>query len=363
MAQMPIMLRATSYVILMAFAMWGMVPLAGGDGAKNEFVTLTDPVNGKEYPLYPEILPQKPTIPSPYTTNDGQEYLVVGTHDGRFALVRATLTNQGILPPNAKKWRIMHGNQLHIDGNDFPYLVLDGLHNEESLKQIRTITWKSVDEITAEGRPNQSSGVGFMAEDEDLISVLIGANRLVSKLGLTHPSVARITFHVYNTLIQETMQGSIRNPDTQNQIVEIFYNGQTVRIKAWGTKGHQESLFNDEIRGLMQFELWRELSEKEDELLQKRYARLSRQQMKELKHRLTFIHTGEMVPYYIMRYGFYEGHTDYRADPIAIAWLFGLKSLEELDETFDGKLYETLTAHFTKENYISIILSQRERRL
>jgi len=65
---------------------------------------------------------------------------------------------------------------------------------------------------------------------------------------------------------------------------------------------------------------------------------------------LTFIHTGEMVPYYIMRYGFYEGHTDYRADPIAIAWLFGLKSLEELDEAFEGKLYEALTAHFTKEN-------------
>jgi hypothetical protein len=71
--------------------------------------------------------------------------------------------------------------------------------------------------------------------------------------------------------------------------------------------------------------------------------------MAELKKQLTSLHFSEMVPYYIMRYGFYEGHTDYRADPIAIAWIFGLKSLEEIEETFKGKLYEALTKHFTKQ--------------
>jgi len=48
-----------------------------------------------------------------------------------------------------------------------------------------------------------------------------------------------------------------------------------------------------------------------------------------------------------MRYGFYEGHTSYRADPIAIAFIFGLRSLEEIEELFQGKLYKTLTEHFT----------------
>jgi len=48
-----------------------------------------------------------------------------------------------------------------------------------------------------------------------------------------------------------------------------------------------------------------------------------------------------------MRYGFYEGHTEYRCDPIAIALIFGLKSLEEIDEAFDGKLFEVLTGHFS----------------
>jgi len=55
-----------------------------------------------------------------------------------------------------------------------------------------------------------------------------------------------------------------------------------------------------------------------------------------------------MLPYYIMRYGFYEGHTDYRADPIAIAFIFGMRSLEEIEAAFEGRLYEVLTQHFTR---------------
>jgi len=70
--------------------------------------------------------------------------------------------------------------------------------------------------------------------------------------------------------------------------------------------------------------------------------------MAEYIKRLAYIHTGEMVPYYIMRYGFYEGHTDFRADPIAIAFIFGLKSLEEIEDVFQGNLYKTLTRHFTE---------------
>jgi hypothetical protein len=49
-----------------------------------------------------------------------------------------------------------------------------------------------------------------------------------------------------------------------------------------------------------------------------------------------------------MRYGFYEGHTDYRADPIAIAFIFGMRSLEQIEAAFDGRLYEALTRPFTR---------------
>ena len=54
-----------------------------------------------------------------------------------------------------------------------------------------------------------------------------------------------------------------------------------------------------------------------------------------------------MAPYHIMRYGFYESHTDHRSDPIAIAYLFGLRDIHEIESVFQGELYEALTDHFT----------------
>jgi len=48
-----------------------------------------------------------------------------------------------------------------------------------------------------------------------------------------------------------------------------------------------------------------------------------------------------------MRYGFYEGHTEaYRCDPIAIAFIFGLQSIEEIDIAFDGNLLNKLLKHY-----------------
>ena len=50
----------------------------------------------------------------------------------------------------------------------------------------------------------------------------------------------------------------------------------------------------------------------------------------------------------LVLYGFYEGHTQWRTDPIAIAFVFGLRSLEEIEAAFPGRLPEVLTAHFTR---------------
>ncbi|MBD3414919.1 MAG: hypothetical protein GF421_10875 [Candidatus Aminicenantes bacterium] len=61
------------------------------------------------------------------------------------------------------------------------------------------------------------------------------------------------------------------------------------------------------------------------------YPELTEKEMSELIQKISHIHTGEMVPYYVMQYGFYEGHTDFRADPISIAIIFGLKDLQEIN--------------------------------
>ena len=87
----------------------------------------------------------------------------------------------------------------------------------------------------------------------------------------------------------------------------------------------------------------------EKAFLTEKYPNLSTYQISELQKKLSCINFSEMLPYYIMRYGFYEGHTDYRADPIAIAWIFGFKRLEEIEETFKGKLYDVLMEHFTRD--------------
>jgi hypothetical protein len=98
---------------------------------------------------------------------------------------------------------------------------------------------------------------------------------------------------------------------------------------------------------MYKFEVRRELDAEERALLNERYGHLRPQRRTELMERLTRIRSGEMVPYYIQRYGFYEGHTDYRADPLAIALIFGLKSLKEIEELFPGQLHQVLTKSFS----------------
>lgn len=130
----------------------------------------------------------------------------------------------------------------------------------------------------------------------------------------------------------------------------VLYNGGRIAFgEVHPTRGFQESIFDDEIAGVFQINFYRGSDHRERELLCREYSRLNREQMAELTKKLSHILTGEMEPYSVMRYGFYEGHTGYRADPIVISFIFRLKSLEGIKAAFEGELYETLTQHFTSE--------------
>jgi len=100
-------------------------------------------------------------------------------------------------------------------------------------------------------------------------------------------------------------------------------------------------------KGAFDIELWRELDVGEREFLNAAYAHSRTAEREATNGRLTRLRTGEMEPYYIMRYGFYEGHTEYRVDPIALAVTFGLKPLTEIEKAFPGELHRVLTNHFT----------------
>ncbi|MBN1998913.1 hypothetical protein JW935_15240 [candidate division KSB1 bacterium] len=303
----------------------------------------------KDYPVYPATLDTVPDIPSPYTTAEGTEVILAALENNQFAVVPVTVENGS---PLVYSYRIknMLGKdyQLSVDKGDFPTLAQTGQHSEQELDQKDRITGFPVDMITYIGRPDRFSYAGFMAEDEDIISVLTGDNRMVKNLALTHPQTAKPLFHVWNLILEEMERGKWGRFWTH--VPYFFYNGHKVYIKAEGTKGWQLSIFQDEIKGNIDIEVRRELEPEEKDYLAARYAHLTPEQMTTLTEKLSKINFSEMAPYYIMRYGFYEGHTSYRTDPIAISFVFGLKSLEEIDKAFQGRLYQTLLKHFTKEH-------------
>lgn len=299
----------------------------------------------KAYPCYPATLDTKPDIPSPHTTVDGVEVVTAFTKDRKYTLVPVTVENGKPLDYKQNQWG--KGRQLEVDAGDFSALARTGLHSEAELNRTKIIAGRSIVEIAELGRPGRSSGAGFMSDDEDIISVLKGDNDLVEQLGLRHSQTARPLFHIWNMILRDvelSRLGRFWEP-----FEYVLYNGQKVFGKAEGTKGWQESLFDDEILGMFQVEIWREPNQDEKAFLREKYPDLTNDQMVAMLKKLSHIDTGEMLPYYIMRYGFYEGHTDYRADPVAIAWIFGLRSLEQIEAVFPGRLDKVLTQHFTRE--------------
>lgn len=281
----------------------------------------------------------------PGTTKAGHEYLVVRTAAGAKAVMLVTVEN-GPLKLQYGAEKIGKGQQLQVDGSDFPTLAASGLHSPAELERATTITGKPVAEVTRLGRPGMASGIGFLAKDEDIVSVLQGDNELVRRMGLKHPDLACPLFHVWNLLLREYELGKLgRFKDDGGS---FWYHGREIHLRSQRTKGFPESIFNDEIKGAFDIELWRELEAGERELLNAAYAHLNAADRNAMIGRLTRLRTGEMQPYYIMRYGFYEGHTEYRVDTIALAAIFGLKSLAEIETAFATELDPVLTRRFTK---------------
>ncbi len=319
--------------------------------ATPSFVTIQE----QQFPVYPRTLPAELTLPSPGTTKEGHEYLVARTAAGASAVVLVTLEN-GPLNLQYGAEKIGKGQQLKVNTADFPTLAATGLHSPAELERTTAITGKPVTEITRVGRPGMASGIGFLAEDEDILSVLQGDNELVKRLGLKHPDMARPLFHVWNLLLREYELGKLGR--FKDDIGSFWYHGREIHLRSQRTKGFQESIFKDEVKGAFEIELWRELDGDERTFLMKAYQHLNPEEKKALVSRLTRLRTGEMEPYYIMRYGFYEGHTEYRVDPIALAATFGLKPVPEIDKAFGGKLDRVRTSHF-KSKAAPLVSSDR----
>ena len=290
----------------------------------------------QNYVLYPDVNPFRPNLPSPYKDQNNKEYVVAVTKEDKYAVMDVTMSNE-------RKICL----QLEINYQDFPTLANTGLHSETELRDLAEITGRSFDEINRLARPNGLSQDGFLAEDENILSVLIGDNRRVKALGLTHPYLAKPLFHVLNMMDDDLKLNRWNMARHRwDNIQYFYYNDIQVFVDVGDTKGGQKSIFDDGIQGGFHIRLWRDPDAEDLDLLKKNYSHLTEQQLEQLINLLTVINTGEIEPQYIMRYGFYEGHTFWRADPLAIAYIFGLKTLYQIEATFPGELYEVMTSHF-----------------
>lgn len=288
-----------------------------------------------------------PEISSPNIQNDTMETILIVTKENLYGIVDVTMENGKPLFYGYKLGTFMGKDQQMFVGPDFPPLIKTGLHSEEQLEKKDMITGIPLNVINCTAKPKGYSYSGFIAEDEDIISVLMGDNDLVRSMGLTHPELAKPLFHIWNLILKEIELGKWPGRYYDN-ISRIKYNGAWLNFMVSRTKGWQISIFFDEIQGRHDIHVDRDLTPAEETFLKKQYAELAEEQFDDFKQNITQLDFSEMLPYYIMRYGFYEGHVDYRCDPIAIAFIFGLKSIEELDQAFDGDLYAVLTTHFTR---------------
>ncbi|MBN1388238.1 MAG: hypothetical protein JW965_07310 [Bacteroidales bacterium] len=303
-------------------------------------------IQSEDIKIAPEYYTGKPDLPSPALTDDGRELVLLKIYNNRYTWFDATAENGE--PFDYKKGLYGKGNQLMADEEDFPFLARTGLHSEEELINTKIITGRSVSQITVDGRPWGSSGVGFMADDETIMSVILADNRIVKSLGLTHPDLARPLFHIWN-ISREFENYSIDTTTGERMQMEaILYNGNEIKLEISGSRGWQESIFNDEMLGSGHIYISRELNKEEQEFLNQNYGNLSEDKYEELNNMLFDIHTGEMVFFYINRYGFYEGHTEYRIDPVAVALIFGLRSIEDIHNAAGGDLYKYFTSPFTE---------------
>ena len=302
-------------------------------------------VDFQELQLHPESFPEKPDLPSPALDTSGREVVLVRLQDSLYTWFDATVENGDTF--DYKRNLLGKGNQLLADEKDFPTFALRGIHSDEELTNTKIITSRSVSQITVDGRPGRSSGAGFMAADETILSVIWQDNKMAQKLGLTHPDLARPLFHLWNISHFHSLFNESKPAEERTDLKALVYNGHEITVKVTGSRGWQESIFNDEILGTGHMEVWRELDVQEIEFLKEQYPHLSPGQFEEMKEKITHLHTGEMVLFYINRYGFYEGHSDFRADPVTIGFIFGLLSLEEIHKAANGNLYQYFTNHFT----------------
>lgn len=174
--------------------------------------------------------------------------------------------------------------------------VIGGGNSTQTIEGLAAtgLTGLSIGEIEQRARPGSYSDAGFIGATESFLERLKTDNTFIKAQGLTHKQMAEPLFYVIN-LLDAVMSGS----RWHDNAIEFTYKGESYKASYMQTRGVQLSIFNDDITASRDYQV-------------------------------TNLQTGEslsfspMVAYYIARYGFYEGDTPYRVDPVKVISAFGL---------------------------------------
>ena len=183
-----------------------------------------------------------------------------------------------------------------------------GVNTNKVIDRMATLTAKPIEEIEWDAWSDGLSSEGFLAKGEKFKERLKVDNTFVRSRGFTHQQLAEPLFAVMNILDRI---GSTRFDD-------FTYRGYHYSASYESYGGFQESLFNDNLQTDRDFTVTN----------------------LETRKTLKF---SPLLPYYIARYGFYEGKTDYRVDPAAIIETFQLRAAP-LSRSSSRRLHDTQPA-------------------
>lgn len=251
-------------------------------------------VDTEEVQFFPAAMTPDSTLPSPAKTREGRHLVLARLQSGQVSYFDVTVEQAGVR--DVPSGQDNKGNQLLISHSEHPAVSMTG---------------KSVAEITIDAWPGAASWAGFLCRDETILTRLSADDQLVKQMNFTHQQLAFPVFHTWN-LIREYEQHSRHRLPEDQQVEGFYYNNQFVELRFQGGRGWQTSIFNDSLTGSYQIQA---MSEKAPE-------------------RQVFF--SDLAPYYIHRYGFYEGMTAYRLDPRNIALTFGLLTEDQLTEAGIG---------------------------
>jgi hypothetical protein len=177
--------------------------------------------------------------------------------------------------------------QKYTEGPNSAGFIIGGVNTNEIISNLTELTGVPISEIEHSARPRSGSMAGFIGKNEQFLDVLKADNTFVISRGFTHQQLAEPLFYAMN-LVNLTEGG---------EDFEFRYRGTLYRVNYAGSRGIQETIFNDD-------------------------AEASRDYTVVNTENGALVNFSAMVPEYIWRYGFYEGNTEYRVDPARIVDVF-----------------------------------------